>query len=910
MSSGWPPEEDDRRWEPVRHPSVVGAAHDFRDAARGYSGYAGYAREEGANGGREHREYEAPGYEAHGYEAQGYDGASGYDAVPGYDGAGWNAPAPRSADGSGGYALSHLDHSGEPGNSGAGSYDAGAYEAGTYEAGSYEAPAGADGYGANGYGEPAEGGYYGQIGYPGTGQDEPGQAGRDQSGQDQAGHGQSGQDQAGRPDEDHGQQGYVDLNGAPVYEDAGYGNTGYDATLYAEPRYDDAGYQGHEYDGGSYPGQEFGGEGHSGYEGGAQDGYGGSGHNGYEAGRNGYDRGGHNGYEAGGAYDDGGEAGYGPGGEAGYGPGGETGYGPGGEAGYGPGGEAGYGQDQQAGYGEDQGQGYQDAAYGQAGYAPGYGSGEYAAQGDGYAQGFQHNAAYGRGGYVADGVGYADAGYATSYEPQGYDHRDYGDPRYDDPGYGDPGYEDAQYSGPGYQPADAAASTYGAEEYGSGGYGVIPGYEPGGPGAHGGTGYDEDTDHGRDQQAGYGEPGYAGQGYQAEGGTDFDAPGGTGAGAGFGAEPERQALGQSPDYVPTGFASGGFDGDGFDGEFDGGGGMLGEVHGGLPDPAASGMLNTAGMLGSSGLADATAFSGRAGLPAGTGFLDASGPMRALGGTGIFDSSEFPVVESRDGGNVTSVPESDVAELFGDAPPAEITSLDLPVDVPAATTSLDLPAAGGKPGRLTRPGTDRPAAKTAGRRRGRSGDRRLWIALGSVMAAAAVAIAAIILVGFKSGPGGPAHSLSAPDKLSSFVRRPALEQQMNVGQLRSDVVSMSSGQAKHVVEAVYENGTSTSGQTPQIVLFIGGNLANASPTASVKSFTQRFKGAQVTSPGGLGGEAACVNATASEPGSVAMCAWFDNDSFGEVVSPTMNASALAKTMRTIRPDVEKVVPKKQ
>ncbi len=74
-------------------------------------------------------------------------------------------------------------------------------------------------------------------------------------------------------------------------------------------------------------------------------------------------------------------------------------------------------------------------------------------------------------------------------------------------------------------------------------------------------------------------------------------------------------------------------------------------------------------------------------------------------------------------------------------------------------------------------------------------------------------------------------------------------------------------------------------------------------------TQRFKGAKITNAGGPG-EAACVNATASEPGSVAMCAWFDNDSFGEVLSPTMNASSLASTMRQIRPHVELVVKQKQ
>jgi hypothetical protein len=37
----------------------------------------------------------------------------------------------------------------------------------------------------------------------------------------------------------------------------------------------------------------------------------------------------------------------------------------------------------------------------------------------------------------------------------------------------------------------------------------------------------------------------------------------------------------------------------------------------------------------------------------------------------------------------------------------------------------------------------------------------------------------------------------------------------------------------------------------------------------------------------------------------MCAFFDNDSFGEVVSPTMNANALASVMQKIRPSVETV-----
>jgi hypothetical protein len=40
----------------------------------------------------------------------------------------------------------------------------------------------------------------------------------------------------------------------------------------------------------------------------------------------------------------------------------------------------------------------------------------------------------------------------------------------------------------------------------------------------------------------------------------------------------------------------------------------------------------------------------------------------------------------------------------------------------------------------------------------------------------------------------------------------------------------------------------------------------------------------------------------------MCVWFDNDSFGEIVSPTMNSGALSGVMRTMRPSLEILVKK--
>jgi hypothetical protein len=174
-------------------------------------------------------------------------------------------------------------------------------------------------------------------------------------------------------------------------------------------------------------------------------------------------------------------------------------------------------------------------------------------------------------------------------------------------------------------------------------------------------------------------------------------------------------------------------------------------------------------------------------------------------------------------------------------------------------------------------------------------------LAVVVAGAAVAAESGLL------GGGPTHALVTPDKLGSYVRRPQLEKQMNASQLQRQVIAKSAGQASHVISAVYEDGTSaTSTKTPQMILFIGGNLSGVSPGGFIASFTQQSKGAFETSAGSLGGSAACVNAQASVPGSVALCTWADNDTFGVVASPTMSATRLAAQLRSIRPMVEHVV----
>lgn len=197
-----------------------------------------------------------------------------------------------------------------------------------------------------------------------------------------------------------------------------------------------------------------------------------------------------------------------------------------------------------------------------------------------------------------------------------------------------------------------------------------------------------------------------------------------------------------------------------------------------------------------------------------------------------------------------------------------------------------------------------AKRRIGRRRGRSNDHRLWLGLGGVVIVAAAAITGIIKFEFPSH-GGPAHIMVTPAKIGTYMRTVDLERQTNVAQLRDEVIKMSAGQASRVVSAVYESGNSAAGNNEQIVMFIGGHLANAAPATSVTSFAQKFPGAQVVSAGALGGKAACVEEGGTS-NSVSMCAWFDNDSFGEIVSPTMNASALAKEMLTVRPSVEMAV----
>jgi hypothetical protein len=197
-------------------------------------------------------------------------------------------------------------------------------------------------------------------------------------------------------------------------------------------------------------------------------------------------------------------------------------------------------------------------------------------------------------------------------------------------------------------------------------------------------------------------------------------------------------------------------------------------------------------------------------------------------------------------------------------------------------------------------------RATGRRRGRSSDRRQWLALGAVAVVAVGAIAGVLSKFAFSGSSGPAHTISTPSQLDSYTRNPNLEKAMKVSTLREDVMQSSAGQASNVVSALYSMGSSTAGggSGQQVFMFVGGNLANSDPASSLASFEHTYPHAQTVPTGALGGVAACTPAV-SQGESVSMCVFFDNDSFGTFMSPSMSTTQLGQVMLNARPGVEQV-----
>ena len=455
-----------------------------------------------------------------------------------------------------------------------------------------------------------------------------------------------------------------------------------------------------------------------------------------------------------------------------------------------------------------------------------------------------------------DGPGHADSGYgAPGYGGSGYDEgAGYGDPGYDRPVYGAPGYEGQAYDGPRYDGPeyDAEYDQRGVDQRGvdEPGYGRLsyddPRFDqpgPGGPGSDGrydGSGYDG---------PGYGDPGYGGSGHH-------DQP----------VAPGYDDPRHDPRYSDSRRGDPRFEGERFD-----------ETR-----------FDNPRVIGDDSRFDETRFD----TPR---FQDGGydGPRDGMPSTAQARMLAAPtgLLARPDTGPQQWADERDVFnETMLDEFPALVTEQELP-----GTGQLDV-------GRFEEGEDEAPRGRRTGRRRGRSGDRRQWLALGGVVVVAAGAIVGVLKFAFPSHNGGPAHTMATPNQVGPYQRKVNLERQMKVDQLRGDVIQTSAGQASNVVSAVYQEGSTAPGSTAQIFMFIGGHLANAAPATSITSFTQKFAGARIVPAGAQGGEAACVEATENQ-GNVAMCIWFDNDSFGELVSPTMNPTTLATVMRTVRPSLE-------
>jgi hypothetical protein len=239
--------------------------------------------------------------------------------------------------------------------------------------------------------------------------------------------------------------------------------------------------------------------------------------------------------------------------------------------------------------------------------------------------------------------------------------------------------------------------------------------------------------------------------------------------------------------------------------------------------------------------------------------------------------------------------------------AEDTSLDHFADldltdepVPAAfTRTLERPDA--RPQR----DDDTAARRAIGKRRGRSGDRRQWMALGAIAVVAAGAIGGVLMKYVFAGPSGPAHTVVAPQSADGYARSANLEKQLNVAGEAAKVAKASSGQASDPAYGVYQKGSITSvteAANTQMFMFVGGKLSGADPTASIENFEHSYAGSAAVSPGALGGQAACTE-THLNGQSASMCVWFDNDTFGALVSPTMTTAKLASTMDAVRPSLE-------
>jgi hypothetical protein len=516
----------------------------------------------------------------------------------------------------------------------------------------------------------------------------------------------------------------------------------------------------------------------------------------------------------------------------------------------------------------------------------------------------------------------------------GYGDPGYSDPGYADPGYGDPGYADPGYDGPrGYQapprpdfrhqmgPAAGPVSkpepiypVTGAQE-------ILrePVPRPVDPRPVdprpvdprpvdprlAGLRYDElrydDSDHDDRGFSRYDEP-LDDEAWYAE-----LRPGGRGRGQ------DPAPRGRAADFPPAGGLGSGQRSAGRPGP-SGGPGIAGSgpaarniTPGNNPGPRMSARPATAPPVPARGLPRTPGSSGFGQASAGfapsrdRGFLGAPVAQVGVAQVGVLT----PPAGSKYGTDTFTGPETVAWSMEQEVEPGEVEVLeeyweqDESVEYTALLADLDDAPVGPDTGAqiaITRQGV--------GRRRGRSGDRRLWLGLGGVVAVAAAAIFLIIKFEFPAD-AGPAHTLSMPEKIgSSFVSSKGVDQG-SLNKLRNEFVQMTHGHATDVLAATYESGGVGMGAAPQIVMTIDAHFPNDNAAASIAGFMQDFTGAIAVPAGPLGGQAACAESNTGNADNMAICAWFDNDSFGVELSPSMNANALAGDLQTFRSAVEHV-----
>lgn len=258
--------------------------------------------------------------------------------------------------------------------------------------------------------------------------------------------------------------------------------------------------------------------------------------------------------------------------------------------------------------------------------------------------------------------------------------------------------------------------------------------------------------------------------------------------------------------------------------------------------------------------------------------------------GLAESGPLPVTAP---GHVTGpLPVTRAGHVSGPLPVTAARPVTGPI--PAVTDGGAVTGAAALPRRGGVPRGARPV-----RRRSR---RHHIVPLTAVGVAAAAAAAAGVFV---THPGllqsfGPRHTISAPARLAGYSQAPALAAGTGVSGLKSEIVRKGNGEASNVVAAVYEDNAGSRASGPLILLFVGGSLSGSAPSAFISSFTSMQPEAVQTSPGALGGQAACVPGGRGRP---AECAWADNDTFGLFASPTLSASELGAQLRAMRPLVE-------